>query len=69
MTEYETIAPEISENITLIGNQQETKRETRFIIKIRLIIIFVRIGMVFGITETDLFITVKRKLGTSEVNN
>ena len=29
MTEYETIAPEISENITLIGNQQETKRETR----------------------------------------
>ena len=29
MTEYETIAPEISENITQIGNQQETKRETR----------------------------------------
>jgi hypothetical protein len=31
MTEYETIAPEISENITLIGNQQETKGETRLI--------------------------------------
>ena len=29
MTEYETIAPEVSENITQIGNQQETKRETR----------------------------------------
>jgi hypothetical protein len=29
MTEYETIAPEISENITQIGNQQESKGETR----------------------------------------
>ena len=29
MTEYETLAPEVSENITLIGNQQETKGETR----------------------------------------
>ena len=29
MTEYETIAPEISENITLIGNQQETKRKAK----------------------------------------
>ena len=31
MTEYETLAPEESENITLIGNQQETKGETRLI--------------------------------------
>ena len=29
MTEYETIAPEVSENITQIGNQQESKGETR----------------------------------------